>query len=500
MSKINTFIEKCNINNIVKILILLIILFIIYRLFTNNIKEKSNTYLTKEKNSNFIEGFQALSYNNYGNVLTLKKSTNTPIYSNNQCILELDTIYRIDSLILKFNANTDKNNIITTFDYKNINDITIQYLDGNGNMRNLKSYGMNNSNFSDNIIGGGYTNDLYTLDITNITDENDLSIYTSKLIITIGDSSNKIADYKDTNNIGYIKEYCIFGGERNLLSKNEYDIIANNLNKYEINNGTPVIDNINNKNTITFGNINNGDNLKIYSLKLNILQSSTSTDNIPSESPFDISIKYNNSLYPSNDFTVKQNYKVRSDNTKLNDNSVFMFLVEPIIANKLIFTVQNSRAYNLNISSISINGKDPDDNDIKDYKRNVNLVLNKSSNDESNICPNIDTLIEKQTKTQQICDNLEYQDKVKSEKIRLERNKQYLLKLKNQQEQIDELNNVIQDLETKRTTKDTTADQIRVLQYQKQKSDASTIRDLANQRLESQDKNKLFMDVNLNYT
>jgi len=141
----------------------------------------------------------------------------------------------------------------------------------------------------------------------------------------------------------------------------------------------------------------------------------------------------------------------------------------------------------------------PNDEDVKDFKRYVNVLLNKNNLDDINVCPNIDNLVEKQTKTQQICDNLEYQDKVKSEKIRLERNKQYLLKLKNQQEQIDELNKVIQDIENKRESRDTNADKIRILQYQKQKGDASTIRDLANQRLESQDNNKLFLDVNLNY-
>ena len=34
----------------------------------------------------------------------------------------------------------------------------------------------------------------------------------------------------------------------------------------------------------------------------------------------------------------------------------------------------------------------------------------------------------------------------------------------------------------------------------KQKGDAASIRDLANQRLESQDNNKLYMDVKLKYT
>jgi hypothetical protein len=97
-----------------------------------------------------------------------------------------------------------------------------------------------------------------------------------------------------------------------------------------------------------------------------------------------------------------------------------------------------------------------------------------------------------------MCDALEYQDKIKSEKLRLERNKQYLLKLKNQQEQIDQLNSVIQDLDSKRQARAVVSDQARVFQYQKQKTDASTIRDLANQRLESQANNQLYMDVKIN--
>ena len=134
-------------------------------------------------------------------------------------------------------------------------------------------------------------------------------------------------------------------------------------------------------------------------------------------------------------------------------------------------------------------------------KKNVNLIQSEQADDSgSNICPSINELVDTQTKTQQICDNLEYQDKIKSEKLRLERNKQYLLKLKKQQEQVDELNSIIQDLENKRANRDTISDQVRVLQYQKQKGDAASIRDLANQRLESQDNNKLYMDVKLNYT
>ena len=126
--------------------------------------------------------------------------------------------------------------------------------------------------------------------------------------------------------------------------------------------------------------------------------------------------------------------------------------------------------------------------------------MNSSSGDDSDMCPNINDLVDTQTRTQQICDTLEYQDKVKSEKIRLERNNQYLLKLKNQQQQIDQLNSVIEELDSKRQERAEIADQARVLQYQNQKASASTIRDLANQRLESQANNQMYMDFKINTT
>jgi len=221
-----------------------------------------------------------------------------------------------------------------------------------------------------------------------------------------------------------------------------------------------------------------------------------------------IKIEYENTLYPLDKFEVKKTYKLRYDNYCLNkdandkyanDKYTYIILDEPIIASKLIIST-NIEKNALELNAITINSSKPNSDDITEFKATVNLVINKNNSLETNICPSINELVEKQNKTQEICDNLEYQDKIKSEKIRLERNKQYLLKLKNQQEQISDLNKVIHELEDKREARATTADQIRVLQYQKQKGDASTIRDLANQRIESQDNNKLFMDVNLNYT
>ena len=133
------------------------------------------------------------------------------------------------------------------------------------------------------------------------------------------------------------------------------------------------------------------------------------------------------------------------------------------------------------------------------YKKTVNALLTAAqTNEKLDVCPNVDDLISKQNQAQAICDNLDYQDRIKSEKIRLEKNKQYLIKLQEQQKQIDQLNAVIQSLDGKRNMRAKNMDMARLVQYQQQKGTASTIRDLASQRLQSQANNQLYMDVNIN--
>ena len=491
LTKINKFIERYDMDNIINIVIILIILLILYRLFKITCENNSN--FNNNNTNKIIENFYTTSsYNNYGNILTLKNSNNIPLYSNNKCILKFLKNQRIDTIVLKFNPKNNKNkNGINKFT-SNIDNIYIQYLDDNNNLRNLKNT-TEGINFISDISGVGDINNPYELNLKNIRDENNLMVYTSKIVIIIDNEDNNLLSYMDNQNIGYIKEYCIFGGSRKLLSKEDYDTMSGNFENITLRNR--IVNNISNNNKFNFIG---DDNLKIYSLNLNFVKNQINKINQPAT----IIIKYNNTIYPSETFTISKKYYVRTDKYNIFENlsKLFIFLDEPIIANKVIFEIEQDSVNNISINSLSINGIKPNYEDITDFKKYVNILLNRNNLNDINLCPTIDKLVEKQTKTQQICDNLEYQDKVKSEKIRLERNKQYLLKLKNQQEQIDELNNVIQDIENKKEMRDTSADKIRILQYQKQKGDASTIRDLANERLKSQDNNKLFMDVNLNYT
>ena len=79
----------------------------------------------------------------------------------------------------------------------------------------------------------------------------------------------------------------------------------------------------------------------------------------------------------------------------------------------------------------------------------------------------------------------------------MDKNNQYLIKLKGQQDNIDQLNQAISQLQTTRSARDTSADMARVARYQNQKTSASTVRDIANQRLQSQDANNLNLNVTI---
>lgn len=468
-------------NNIIKIIIILITLFIIYRIFTNNNNENHNKIIKNKNNNTIIENFESMIIPYYGNIITLDNDSNTPIQNTNQYTFNLNKSSRIDTLVFQFK------------DPHQITDINIKYKYGANDYRFLKGNGS-----SDGSPPSFSINNENKVIITDIVNENNLLVYTTQLILIINTNDNSNFD-------NILDSYGIFGGDRKLLTKINYidKTKTNNIQNIEIN--TPTTTNDANNNNITYYTYNtndDNDNKKIYCIKLNYekLNYYSSSD----KKTISVGIEYENNLYPLDKFKIKKSYKIRCDTMALDKNNnnnreTYIILDEPIIANKLIISTNISKN-KLKLKTITINSSDPNSEDINEFKKSANLAKNRNNSLETNICPSINELIEKQNKTQEICDNLEYQDKIKSEKIRLERNKQYLLKLKNQQEQISDLNKIIHELEEKREARANTADQIRVLQYQKQKGDASTIRDLANQRIESQDNNKLFMDLNLNYT
>jgi len=520
MEKLNTIVKKYHLDNVLKIIIILIVLYLIAKLFI-----PIDTFAISS-NKNSIEGFTSVNNTYYGNQISLRDPSNIPSYNANTCVFELDGLYRIDGIKLVFNKAENVLDTNITSYKKEEQALYIQYEDGNGNLKYISG---GNNRLSPPLLKGNtsYVNGFPVLSLTNVTDENNLVVYASKLIVIIGDENNKVDNYRDSIGNGYIKQFGIWGSTRDVMAKKDFENLTSS-NDYELitfnkNNVDSKFDSNTNTNIDIF---NYPSDRLIYCIRLDYNINSISNNANPTpgvldttNSPFMLTVQYDNNVYAGNNFTINRKYTIRSDANRttsdgraynLANNNImttYIFLAQPIIANYIkitspqINTTLSNNIRRINITNMNVLCKKPNNKDITDYKRTVNLALAGSgdmSESASDVCPSMDQLIVKQNQAQQICDNIEYQDKIKSEKLRLERNKQYLLKLKDQQEQIDKLNNLITYLDTKRLQRNKTADYSRVMQYQQQKNTANTVRDVANQRLESQDNNRLFMNVNIN--
>ena len=99
-NKLSNLIEKYNLTNIIKVIVLLIILFLVYRIFIEEHTFSSINSLGNSLSKNVYEGFTAGSLGNgslYGNVISLLDHTNIPSYFSNTCIFKLSDTFRIDS-------------------------------------------------------------------------------------------------------------------------------------------------------------------------------------------------------------------------------------------------------------------------------------------------------------------------------------------------------------------------------------------------------------------
>jgi hypothetical protein len=549
-TKLRRIIDKYKITNILKLATLLIILVLLARAFIpsfNTIKPQAtmpslelideNNMKINMKNNNFvgnIEGFTNMSYANYGNQLTLQDPLNKPYYKSNTCTFNFDGMYRIEAFTIIFNnqTNTNTNSSITAFNNNNNLPVYIQYQDGNGNLRYIQSSNntgvIPNFNNSTDLALSSADAQKFQVSKNKLVDENNLAIYTSSIVITIGDISNKIDSYQDGCGNGYISSFGFWASTRDMLSQNDFEQLApsletqtfiasaNNTNSFNQSTNSDTYFFTNSNDFLTYGlvltytitTLSTSNTLSNIPITTAITTTSCTTPNLNTDGPFKIMINYDNGLYPGNNFKINQTYIIRNDPLVLPNptSKAYIQFPQPFIAKDITLVIPRAnvmdgsgRTLQLNITGLGAYGVIPSNTDIATYQKNVNLALTGSKSGQNlDICPSMDDLVSKQNQAQAVCDNLEYQDKIKTEKIRLEKNKQYLLKLQQQQQQIDQLNTVIQSLDSKRQSRATANDQARLLQYQQQRGTASTIRDLANQRLQSQAANQLYMDVNIN--
>lgn len=524
INKLRRIVDKYQLSNIIKVIILLIVLYVLTRLFlpslttvtkditsgiANEVGHMGKYITPAHQLEGFLSGISGTGAECYGNQIVLQDPNNKPTYNGNQVTFALNDIYRIEGLKLIFNSNTNSNTssgAVSPFSSGSV--INIQYEDGNGNLKYVSNGSTSSSlpNFSSRVSGSPST---LALTDNGLIDEYGLIVYTSKIVITIGDTNNKMDTYVDSNGNGYISHFAIWGSSRDMLSRSDFN---------KINYTAETFNNTTSANTSTASpNLNNysfthSSDFLVYGLAIPY----TFTLPAPNKTsgPFVLSLSYTNGLYPGNIFNINEKYYIRNDARRYADHGTDMTYIIfplPIIARTISVSVPqvniignttSSDMLSFNIPSnqnMTCYGNTPSNTDIATYKKTVNLLLNAAKAGESlEICPSMDELMSKQNQAQAICDNLDYQDRIKAEKIRLEKNKQYLLKLQEQQKQIDQLNTVIQTLDAKRQSRAKDSDMARLLQYQQQKQTASTVRDLANQRLQNQAANQLYMDVNIN--
>jgi len=351
-TKLRRIVDKYKLTNILKISIILIILALLARAFipyaaavdSKQISRivKINKQSASMANPMFglidvnnmqisnggVEGFTNMSYTYYGNQLSLQDPTNKPIYRRNTCTFNFDSIYRIEALQIMFNNQSISGSTVKPFINNSNLPIYVQYQDGNGNLRYIQS-----SNNTGGIPNFNNATDLQSSGMISkgsLVDENNLAIYTSSIVITVGDISNNIDSYQDSCGIGYVSNWAFWGSTRDMLSKTDFEQMAPSLatqtftaassNNTSFNQAT---------NTDTYSFTNSNDfmtcGLALTYSVVSISPTNQSTPAIPTtnsmcptnpmntDGPFKISVSYNNGLYPGNNFKINRTYIIRND-------------------------------------------------------------------------------------------------------------------------------------------------------------------------------------------
>lgn len=481
---------------------------IVYRIFTtipSHMQNDGNWHIDKHwyndgnmhgnmHGSNY-EGFESFMPSNiiYGNEIMPSYST-----SQNTCTFIFPSIIRLDTIRIYIINNTIPLSATTA--------VTLQYVDPNGSTQFIR----NDANTMGTHITIGFDGvDNFIKIIPVLNSINAQPVYTNQVILTVGDSSTNFA-------LGpCIKYYDFYGRNREDLTYQQFQSQLSTVAK----NVTPT-------NFTTAGSITElsfDKDYLVYSIKLSLDDSTyPNFAQYSADTPFAITVQYTTSIYPSQTLQINDSIITRCDKHSFNNvapHTIYIYFSTPLIANSIVIS-----APAISISSItsstptpsvtipplqfalkptaalhSLYGTVPSANDITNFQRTAQMASTSNSGGTTNdVCPSMNDMIQKQVQAQQLCDSIEIQDKIKSEQIRLDKNNQYLIKLKTQQDQIDQLNQAISQLNTTRSTRDKSADMARVARYQSQKSSANTVRDIANQRLQSQDANNLHLNVNIN--
>lgn len=153
-----------------------------------------------------------------------------------------------------------------------------------------------------------------------------------------------------------------------------------------------------------------------------------------------LKVKYSNT-YDNN----TRKYVVRGpiqEGFNVTNNNIIYFN-KPIIANKIYFNNNITTAENT--SNIKIYLAPVGKRDEINFKLNSGVDDGKTRglDVEGEKCPNTQQMIQKQLQSQQICEALEYKDRIKNSKVVYEKEKEYLKKLARQEKELQQLEGMI---------------------------------------------------------
>jgi len=396
MNKLNAYIS---IPLYIRILLLiLLIVLIIYLLFQNQINKYLKHTKGKLNNESFIN--PSIDMDKYfGNIIY-----NKDVILNTR-IKNVDLLLPMESKITGF--------IIKNKDLEQKKNLKYSLMIGNNltDMKQVKNeFGYYKFNFGDNIK-----------DLSLFETDDGLPIYTGNKIKLYLENVEDL----DNNDLDETYELeCIILG---------LDIYAPNYNEYKKYTYTKASDN---DNTLELKNIMNDStensrinflngNKKVIAIKIN----KTIDDNLK--------IKFSNSYDGNNRiYVVKGPIQDGFDVS----NTVIIYFNKPVIAEKLHFNKNIGSDPVLYLQEVS-------NRDEINFKLQMSVgEQGKGLVMEGEKCPNISDMLNKQLQAQQICEALEYKDRIKNAEIVYEKEKSYLEKLARQEKELKNLEILLNNL------------------------------------------------------
>ena len=281
--------------------------------------------------------------------------------------------------------------------------------DINSMIKIQNEYGFDKFNFGEDIK-----------DILLFENEDGTSKYNGKLAIIKLENTEGNIDKSKT----YILKAMIMGLDVFAMNSKTYGNFKLLFNKQITTNTGP-------NSSISLGD----ENKKVVALKLD------TTSNIITKISYDNTYDGNKRRYIAVG-PIKQGFDMS------NEDSNIIYFTKPIIAQNIYFK-DISGSSNVSITgNVDIYGSNPSKRDEINFKFEKQLEDNNSLGIaiQGEKCPSVNQIMRRQLQTQQLCEALEYKDRIRNEKVVYEKEKSYLKKLASQEKDLQELEKLINGL------------------------------------------------------